>query len=491
MISAMKRVLPLLLLPLVATAADEYAGAQLPIVFAGPRSFIHDYKHDAHELIDRRFIFLDAYTGKIDEKDVHPIYDAGSPKLVTSILIQGAGDAENYNTSRLGKFRVYGSNDMADWTLFWEGHSMTVGNAEYIRLVRDPATGASSAWKLVKPSSAGQMPVMATAEKKADYDDSDYPCATRYRYYRIESSPDADFRTVNAGEFSLWTPDLCVFAKRPVVATSLSALDSPDDPDGVSFRGTLTLAPAGTADVLVAIDKADHGADLAAWRAAGARVETLATGLASGADFSAKVSGLGKGIWHTRTFAVSGSDVAASPVTFRVAVGTAAEYPAAHMSGFNGPAMYNGDLGNWVDNDNGHNAVFVFDCTGLGDRYPVAIRYWCRVGTLDVEKLRGRTAVVSATSDSIEWPDSETSVSASPRVVSWDSANTQSSANWTTVEDLSWTQMDWMDCCYDVVLPENVARTAKYLRITNVSMGHAREFEVRTLKKGGLLLLMK
>ena len=55
----MKRILPLLLLPLFATAADEYAGAQLPIVFAGPRTFYHDYKHDAHELIDRRFIYLD------------------------------------------------------------------------------------------------------------------------------------------------------------------------------------------------------------------------------------------------------------------------------------------------------------------------------------------------------------------------------------------------------------------------------------------------
>ena len=188
---------------------------------------------------------------------------------------------------------------------------------------------------------------------------------------------------------------------------------------------------------------------------------------------------------------MSGGDVAASPVTFRVAVGTAAEYPAAHMSGYNGPAMYNGNIGDYVNNDKGHNAVFVFDCTDMTDRYPVAIRYWCRVGTLDVEKIRGRTAVVSATSSPIDWPDSETSVSASPRVVSWDSANTQSSANWTTVEDLSWTQMDWMDCCYDVVLPENVARTAKYLKITNVSMGHAREFEIRTLKKGGILLLMK
>ena len=472
-------------------AADEYAGVQLPIVFAGPRTFYHDGKHDAHELVDRKFIYLDDYTGKLDWDRVYPIYDAGSPKLVTSLLIQGCGDPQYYNTSRLGKFRVYGSNDMSDWALFWEGHSLTVDNSEYLRLVRDPDTGETKVWHLSKPSSKGTMPTMSDATLKQTDDDSSYPCSTRYRYYRIEASPDADFHTVNAGEFSLWTPDLCIFAKRPVVATSLSALDSPDDPDGVSFRGTLTQAPAGTADVLVAIDREDHGADLAAWRAAGARVETLASGLASGADFSAKVSGIGKGIWHSRTFAVSGNASAASPATFRFAVGAAAEYPAAHMSGYNGPAMYNGNLGDWVDNNDGYKAVFVFDCTDMTDRYPAAIRYWCRVGTLDVEKIRGRTAVVSVTADEIVWPDSETVSSTSPRSLNWDSADTQSSANWTTVEDLSWTQMDWMDCCYDVVLPENIARTAKYLKIANVSMGHAREFEVRTLKKGGTIIMIR
>ena len=479
------------LVPLLASAADEYAGVQLPIVFAGPRSFYHDGKHDAHELVDRKFIYLDDYTGKLDWDRVYPIYDAGSPKLVTSLLIQGCGDPQYYNTSRLGKFRVYGSNDMSDWTLFWEGHSLTVDNSEYLRLVRDPETGETKVWHLSKPSSKGTMPTMSDATLKQTDDDSSYPCSTRYRYYRIEASPDADFHTVNAGEFSLWTPDFCVFAKRPVVATSLSALDSPDDPDGVSFRGTLTHAPAGTADVLVAIDREDHGADLAAWRAAGARVVTLAPALASGADFSAKVSGIGKGIWHSRTFAVSGNAETASPVTFRFAVGAAAEYPAAHMSGYNGPAMYNGNLGDWVDNNSGYQAVFVFDCTDMADRFPAAIRYWCRVGTLDVEKIRGRTAVVSVTADDIDWPDSETVSSTSPRALKWDSANTQSSADWTTVEDLSWTQMDWMDCCYDVVLPENLARTAKYVKIENVSMGHAREFEVRTLKKGGLVILLK
>lgn len=472
-------------------AADEYAGVQLPIVFAGPRTFYHDGKHDAHELVDRKFIYLDDYTGKLDWDRVYPIYDAGSPKLVTSLLIQGCGDPQYYNTSRLGKFRVYGSNDMSDWTLFWEGHSLTVDNSEYLRLVRDPDTGETKVWHLSKPSSKGTMPTMSDATLKQTDDDSSYPCSTRYRYYRIEASPDADFHTVNAGEFSLWTPDLCIFAKRPVVATSLSALDSPDDPDGVSFRGTLTQAPAGTADVLVAIDREDHGADLAAWRAAGARIVTLASALASGADFSAKVFGIGKGIWHSRMFAVSGNASAASPATFRFAVGAAAEYPAAHMSGYNGPAMYNGNLGDWVDNNDGYKAVFVFDCTDMADRYPVAIRYWCRVGTLDVEKIRGRTAVVSVTADNIDWPDSETVTSTSPRALKWDSANTQSSANWTTVEDLSWTQMDWMDCCYDVALPENLARTAKYVKIENVSMGHAREFEIRTLKKGGTVVVVR
>lgn len=492
MISAMKRILPLLFIPVVALAADEYAGGQLPIVFAGPKSFYHDGKHDAHELVDRRFL-PDNYSGKLDDGGVYPVYDAGSPKLVTSILIQGASDTEYYNTSRVGKFRVYGSNDKADWTLFWEGHTLSIGTHEVIRLVRNPATGASSAWTLAKPA-VGSMPVMSTATLKGDYDDSAYPCSTRYRYYRIEPSPDADFKTVNAGEFSLWTPDLCVFAKRPVVATSLSALDSPDDPDGVSFRGTLTYAPAGTADVLVAIDRDDHGADLAAWRAAGAQVATIATGLASGADFSAKV-GLGKGIWHTRTFAVSGAEAAASPVTFRAVVGAAAEYPEAHYSGWNndhGWKMYNGNLGDWGDANGGWQAVLVFDCSDMTDRYPAAVRLWARVGSLDVEKIRGRTAVVSVTSDEIEWPAGETVRSETPRKVYDDiAADTQASASWTTVEDLSWTQMDWADCCYDVVLPENLARTAKYLKVTNVSMAHAREIEIRTLKKGGTLILVK
>ncbi len=488
-----KRILlPLLLLSLVATAADEYAGAQLPIVFAGPQTFTHNGKLDAHDLVDRRFLPHN-YAGKLDADRVYPIYDAGSPKLVTSILIQGSTDPEFYNTSRVGSFLVYGSNDKTEWTLFWEGHSLSINTHEFIRLVRDPATGTCSAWTLVAPS-VGSMPVMSTATLKGDYDDSSYPCSTRYRYYRIEASPKADFHTVNAGEFSLWTPDLCVFAKRPIIATSLSAFDSPDDLEGVSFRGTLTYAPAGTADILVAIARQDYGADLAAWRASGAQVETIATGLASGADFSAKV-GLGKGIWHTRTFAVSGADVTASPVTFRAVVGTAAEYPAAHYSGWNDDKclkMYNGNLDDWGDVQSGDSAVFVFDCTGMSDRYPAALRIWTRVGSLDIEKIRGRTAVVSVTSDQIEWPAGETVQSETPRKVYNDiSANTQASANWTIVEDLSWTQMDWMDCCYDVVLPENLARTAKYLKVTNVSMAHAREFEVRTLKKGGLIMLVR
>ena len=488
--ASLRYILPLLLLPLVVTAADEYAGAQLPIVFAGPRSFIHNDKEDAHELVDGRFLNVDQYVAKIDKAELYPIYDAGQPKLVTSILIQGGNDTDNYNTGRVGSFRVYGSNDMLEWTLFWEGHAHTISRDWILRLVRDPATGASTGYHCARAAT----PVLSTATVEGTWNDSAYPYSTRYRYYRIEASPKADFHTVNAAEFSLWTPDLCVFAKRPVVATSLSALDSPDDPDGVSFRGTLNYAPAGTADILVAIDRQDHGADLAAWRAAGAQVATIATGLASGADFSAKVANIGTGIWHTRTFAVSGADEAASPVTFRIAVGATAEYPVAHYSGFDsahGYKMYNGNLGDQGDAQGGEKAVLVFDCSDMTDRYPASVRLWTRIGTLNIEKIRGRTAVISVTSDDIEWPAGETIQSETPRKVYNDiAANTQASASWTTVEDLSWTQMDWMDCCYDVAIPENLARTAKYIRVTNVSYTHAREIEIRTLKKGGGLLII-
>lgn len=481
-----------------ALAADEYAGAQLPIVFAGPSSFIHDNRQDAHELVDGRFWGVDSYVAKIDAEKVFPIYDAGSPKLVTSILIQGGcnksggADEDSVNKERVGSFRVYGSNDLSDWTLFWEGHGYNVSANWLLRLVRDSATGTTAAWKLTLAAT----PSMETAESLGTFDDSAYPCSTRYRYYRVESSPNAGFRTVNACEFSLWTPDLAVFAKRPVVATSLNALASPDDPEGVSFRGTLSYAPAGTADIVVAIAREDHGADLADWEAAGARIETIAEDLASGADFADKVAGIGKGIWHSRTFAVSGNDVAASPVTFRLAVGATAEYPAAHYSGWDNAkawSMYNGNLGDLCDDDNGYKCTFVFDCREMAaDRYPAAVRLWTRVGKLNVEMIRGRTAVVSVTADEIAWPDTETVQSESPRKVYNDtSANTQAGANWTIVEDLSWTQMDWMDCCYDIVLPAHLARTAKYVKITNVSMGHAREFEVRTLPKGGLTIIVR
>ena len=182
----MKRILllSLFVLPVLSFAADEYAGAQLPIVFAGPRSFIHNDKEDAHELVDGRFHDVDQYVAKLDWGRLYPIYDAGQPKLVTSILVQGAGkDTDNYNTGRVGSFRVYGSNDMSEWTLFWEGHAHAISRDWILRLVRDPATGASTGYRCARAAT----PVLSTATVEGTWDDSAYPCSTRYRYYRVGS----------------------------------------------------------------------------------------------------------------------------------------------------------------------------------------------------------------------------------------------------------------------------------------------------------------
>ena len=94
--------------------------------------------------------------------------------------------------------------------------------------------------------------------------------------------------------------------------------------------------------------------------------------------------------------------------------------------------MYNGNLGDQGDAQGGDKAVLVFDCSDMTDRYPASVRLWTRIGTLNVEKIRGRTAVVSVTSDDIEWPAGETVQSETPRKVYNDiAANTQASASCT------------------------------------------------------------
>ncbi|MBO7222572.1 MAG: hypothetical protein J6V70_00375, partial [Kiritimatiellae bacterium] len=76
-------------IPFLGFAAEEYVGNQLPVVFAGPISYCHDNITDAIVLIDGRFLSTDSYVGKIDRERLFPILDAGSPKLVTSVIIQG------------------------------------------------------------------------------------------------------------------------------------------------------------------------------------------------------------------------------------------------------------------------------------------------------------------------------------------------------------------------------------------------------------------
>ena len=371
-------------------AAEEYAGGQLPIVFAGPQTFIHDYKKDAHELIDGRFLGTDPFTGKVDVQYLYPIYDAGAPKLVTSILIQGGNDTDYYNTDRLNNFCVYGSNDKENWTIFWEGHGHTISRDWIFRVIRNPETGESKAYKL----ECKAVPTMSTAEDLGTFDDSAYPIAERYRYYRIEPSPTAGFKTVNASEFSLWTSDLVVAGNRPTVYGNAEEMGTADDSEGVTFSGTLTYAPAGTADIYVAIHEGEFGADLEAWESNGAQIIKLAEGVASGAAFSVKVPGFNCGVYNSRIFAISGDDVAASPCSYGFAVDMEARYPKTYYSAWNNDGdvhlMYDGNMDTYVDRDGAHQTVFVFDLSELKKEgmVPTAIRFWPRKGTLNVEKIR-------------------------------------------------------------------------------------------------------
>lgn len=502
MISAMKRILPLLFLPFVALAAvpvpGGYAGGQVGVSFAGSRPFTN-YRttstDDPIVLVDDYVAGDGSYVGKVDTAGLWPIYDAGSPVLVTAIRLKGYSEgnlafSEQVCTARMGLFSVYASNDMQDWTLCWQGHGETLSTAFETWQVRDAATGATT--------------VYTNSVAAATYDDSDKPFSTPYRYYRVEASPHSsitysDHRCINVSEFSLWTEGLSVTANRPRPFAGNTALNSSDatlatadDPDGVTFSGVLTCAPSGSADIHVCVADADLGADYAAWQAGG-RDFVLARGVSSGSSFSAKLP-LPKGVRTTRVFAVSGDAVVPAQTSYRVAVGTEAAYPPCHQSGTNlsFEKNYDANVSSYAENDaQGYQSVWIFDCTELGDFYPASIRFWRRRSTLHVEYIRPRSAVVSVTDDDIVWPDDETDKSSASRTYFYRATEEATDANWRPVEDLSWTQTDVMPSCYDVAIPPELGRRAKYVKITNIGFAAASEFEIRILRREGTLVLVK
>ena len=499
----MKRILPLLLiLPTLASAAvpvpGGYAGGQVGISFAGPRTF----KNDRTASIDDPVVLVDnyvagdgSYVTKVDTAGLWPIYDAGSPVLVTALRLKGYNEgsvsfSEQVCTGRTGLFSVYASNDMENWTLCWKGRGETLSTGFETWQVRDAATGA--------------MTVYTNSVAAATYDDSDKPFSTPYRFYRVEASPKgslpySDHNCLNVSEFSLWTEGLSVTAHRPrpfagntAMNSSDATLDTADDPNGVTFSGVLACAPSGTADIHVCVAATDCGADYAAWQAVG-RDFTLAQGVASGSAFSAKVP-LDKGVWNTRIFAVSGATVVPAQISYRVAVGTEAAYPPCHQSGSTlcFDACYDANFSTFGDNDaQGYKSVWIFDCTQFDDSYPASIRFWRRRSSLHVEYIRPRSAVVSVTADDIAWPDDETNKSSASRTYFYRSAEEATDADWRKVEDLSWTQMDITPSCYDVAIPPELGRRAKYVKIANIGFAGASEFEIRTLKKDGTLILVK
>lgn len=496
----MKRILaPLLLLPAFVFAAvpvpGGYAGGQVGISFAGPRTFVQAGTPSTDDPV----VLVDDYVGgdyvaKVNTAGLWPIYDAGSPVLVTALRIKGYPEgnqsfSEQVCTGRMGLFSVYASNDKEDWTLCWQGRGETLSTAFETWQVRNAATGA--------------MTVYTNSVVANVYDDSDKPFSTPYRYYRVEASPSSSIpysghRAINVSEFSLWTESLSVTAHRPrpfagntALNSSDAKLNTDDDADGVAFSGVLACAPAGSADIHVCVADADYGADYAAWQAAG-RDFVLARGVASGSAFSARLP-LPKGVRTTRIFAVSGDAVAPAQIAYRVAVGTEAAYPPCHQSGFgsSGKANYDASFANYCDWPQGYPAVWIFDCTELGEFYPASIRFWRRRSTLHVEYMRPRSAVVSVTDDDIAWPDDETDLSDASRAFFYRSAEEATDANWRQVEDLSWTQTDVTPSCYDVAIPPELGRRAKYVKITNIGFAAASEFEIRILRREGTLVLVK
>lgn len=210
----------------------------------------------------------------------------------------------------------------------------------------------------------------------------DEGCAGEYRYFRVSTKNGrGNNDNVTVVLVRMLTQDLVVDGERPRFWTD-DSLGGTDVVPGVTFKGRLSSAPAGSADVYVAYAKSDLGDTFAAWRARGhvVRVGTVA----EGESFSLAKDDIKPGDWVCRYFAVSGASEFTPLYAFGFSVGTRAFFPSkayilnsAYGSGnFTLMKAYDGSATTRPDLSNGEKD-FVFTLDEIPEGWRLAsVRIW-------------------------------------------------------------------------------------------------------------------
>ena len=310
------------------------------------------------------------------------------------------------------------------------------------------------------------------------------------RYYKFDGMA-ANYN--NFGELRFHGTGLFL-SQKTIDAHASETLDSAYLTE-VPVTGTLQSVPAGAtgAHLYAYAARDDFGDNRAAWQANG-KVFDFGE-VAAGADYSGTLTGLDKGIWHCRVFAVADGTVAASQATGSFTMGAKHVYPTMYVSKKNLATAYDGSVTSYTD-DSTTPGWWIFDLSDIKSWQELrAIRQWPRTdaGWNGLARLRGSSVQVCY--DEIDWGELVTEtitkvdgartikvVSGEPSGVIWEQFR-----NFADLQPRTWNERK----VYETLLPRVKGRRPRYLRISNYSYGSNCEFEFCTLHKPGFAIVVQ
>ena len=238
-----------------------------------------------------------------------------------------------------------------------------------------PRTGGDFAGRLVGLKVAGSVdganwdePFFTIAEAP------DYGVLTRYavtpakRYRYLKFYDYEDIHEIHA-----FSKDLMV-ETMPADPWGVNAVDAADSANGVKITAVLANGNEKPAQLVAFAAKVDFGEDYDAWEKGGVKLDLGTAIEAQATPPSGYFTGLKRGRWYWRAFALQDGVPGVSDRTWPFTVGTQAIHPKCYS---NGTVHYDGVVG-WT-NDDGND--YVFDLRSIPSGWHLdSVRLWKRDG---------------------------------------------------------------------------------------------------------------
>ena len=307
----------------------------------------------------------------------------------------------------------------------------------------------------------------------------DSPHSARYLRFNLDKSGGY----MPLAEVQLVGDALSIKANPPQLwaGAAKAGLLAKDDPEGIHVSGT--IVSGGPAQVWAVAAPTDCGADLEAWRRAGA-VRELGV-FERGQAIAGLLPGAPRGLVYVKLLAVAGNESAVSPIPHIVPVGTKVAFLPMYVRAANSTGMqlaYDGNVGTSPNNNqNSYGHIFRLD-PGKWD--VKSVRLWPRsdqVGRIFV-------AVVDVSDDDVSF-EATPLVTGDRPVFTYESSPAMT---WRRAGRYMYRMDGNVDsACKDV--PVALGRKARYLRVTVNTQNYndIGEIEIRAVRRGGSALIVR